>query len=163
MQFYRCFLILFHCKHSSLENGQSSMPSRTTGIQLKRRAYSNPVASNAPPSIGLQNDCSTPVSDWTNPHKITPWYSSPILNLHTVPNDAKTEIIRVVLLSAYKSKAENQNCSKVISIVVFVMTNCCLTQHIPFSVSICKGLVNINVTKSEKGANSHWRLVKMDV
>ncbi|XP_042581573.1 opsin-3-like [Cyprinus carpio] len=62
-QFYRCFLILFHCKHSSLENGQSSMPSRTTGIQLNRRAYSNTVASNVPQSIGLQKECSTPVSD----------------------------------------------------------------------------------------------------
>ncbi|XP_056606541.1 teleost multiple tissue opsin 2a [Triplophysa dalaica] len=67
-QFYRCFLILFHCKHSFLENGQSSMPSKTTAIQLKRRVYCNRLAGDAPPSADLnQHESSTPVSEGTNP------------------------------------------------------------------------------------------------
>uniref|UniRef100_A0A8C2ZG67 Rhodopsin n=1 Tax=Cyclopterus lumpus TaxID=8103 RepID=A0A8C2ZG67_CYCLU len=36
-QFYRCFLILFHCEHQLTENLQSSMPSKTTVVQLQRR------------------------------------------------------------------------------------------------------------------------------
>lgn len=73
-QFYRCFLILFHCKHSSLENGQSSMPSKTTAIQLNRRVYNNTVAGDAPPSADLnQHKSSPPVSDGSNPPEITTW------------------------------------------------------------------------------------------
>ena len=36
-QFYRCFLILFHCRHQLTELGPSSMPSKTTAVQLNRR------------------------------------------------------------------------------------------------------------------------------
>lgn len=43
-QFYKCFLILFHCSHWSADNGNTSMPSKTTVIQLNRRVYSNTVA-----------------------------------------------------------------------------------------------------------------------
>ncbi|XP_061580611.1 pinopsin-like [Cololabis saira] len=43
-QFYRCFLILFHCHHWSSENGNTSMPSKTTVIPLNRRVYTNTVA-----------------------------------------------------------------------------------------------------------------------
>ncbi len=44
-QFYRCFLILFHCKHPLTENGHSSMPSKTTMVQLNRRVCdSSPAA-----------------------------------------------------------------------------------------------------------------------
>uniref|UniRef100_A0A672ZF64 Vertebrate ancient opsin-like n=1 Tax=Sphaeramia orbicularis TaxID=375764 RepID=A0A672ZF64_9TELE len=46
-QFYRCFLVLFHCNHWSAENGNTSMPSKTTVIQLNRRVYSNTVACTA--------------------------------------------------------------------------------------------------------------------
>ncbi|CAG5865753.1 unnamed protein product [Menidia menidia] len=42
--FYKCFLILFHCDHWSSENGNTSMPSKTTVIPLNRRVYSNTVA-----------------------------------------------------------------------------------------------------------------------
>lgn len=79
-QFYRCFLILFHCKHSFLENGQSSMPSKTTAIQLKRRVYCNRLAGDAPHSADLnQHESSTPVSEGTNPPEITIWCSSSTL------------------------------------------------------------------------------------
>ncbi|XP_045907189.1 teleost multiple tissue opsin 2a [Micropterus dolomieu] len=47
-QFYRCFLILFHCKHQTSENVQSSMPSRTTVVQLNRR-----VCDSSPAATGL--------------------------------------------------------------------------------------------------------------
>ncbi|KAI4892630.1 hypothetical protein NFI96_034104 [Prochilodus magdalenae] len=70
-QFYRCFLILFHCKHSSQENGHS-MPSRTMVIQLNRRFYSNTVTANVPTSFRLNKECSTPISELTSPPKITP-------------------------------------------------------------------------------------------
>lgn len=43
-QFYKCFLILFHCGHWLADNGNTSMPSKTTAIQLNRRVYSNTVA-----------------------------------------------------------------------------------------------------------------------
>ncbi|XP_054642891.1 parapinopsin-like isoform X1 [Dunckerocampus dactyliophorus] len=42
-QFYRCFLILFHCDHWSAQNGNTSMPSKTTVLQLHRRVSSNTV------------------------------------------------------------------------------------------------------------------------
>lgn len=43
-QFYRCFLILFHCKHPLTEDGQSSMPSKTTMVQLNRRVLNSSPA-----------------------------------------------------------------------------------------------------------------------
>ncbi|XP_035533846.1 opsin-3-like [Morone saxatilis] len=36
-QFYRCFLILFRCKHQLTETRPSSIPSKTTMVQLNRR------------------------------------------------------------------------------------------------------------------------------
>ncbi|KAL7890582.1 hypothetical protein AOLI_G00000580 [Acnodon oligacanthus] len=70
--FYRCFLILFHCKHRSQENGHS-MPSRTTVIQLNRRLCSNTVTANVPTSLRLNNnECSPPPSVQTNLPEITP-------------------------------------------------------------------------------------------
>ena len=36
-QFYRCFLILFHCEHQLTEDVHSSMPSKTTVVHLNRR------------------------------------------------------------------------------------------------------------------------------
>ncbi|KAI1885353.1 hypothetical protein AGOR_G00219260 [Albula goreensis] len=72
-QFYRCFLILFHCKRQSPENGHSSMPSKTTVIQLNRRVYSNNVACTAQISTGNNHqDCSTPVTERSNPPEVTP-------------------------------------------------------------------------------------------
>uniref|UniRef100_A0A7N8WTA5 Teleost multiple tissue opsin 2a n=1 Tax=Mastacembelus armatus TaxID=205130 RepID=A0A7N8WTA5_9TELE len=48
-QFYRCFLILFHCKHHLTENGHTSMPSNTTVVQLNRRACDeSPIATRPP-------------------------------------------------------------------------------------------------------------------
>uniref|UniRef100_A0A8C7US66 Teleost multiple tissue opsin 2b n=1 Tax=Oncorhynchus mykiss TaxID=8022 RepID=A0A8C7US66_ONCMY len=68
-QFYRCFLILIRCERPSAENGQSSMPSKTTAIQLSRRVYSNTVACTARISTGIQNHgCST---EHTNPPEVT--------------------------------------------------------------------------------------------
>ncbi|XP_064182605.1 vertebrate ancient opsin-like [Anguilla rostrata] len=70
-QFYRCFLILFHCKQQSPENGLTSMPSKTTVIQLNRRVYSNNVACTAQLSPGKnQLDCSTPVTERSNPSEV---------------------------------------------------------------------------------------------
>lgn len=51
-----------------MENGQSSMPSKTTVIQLNRRVHSNAVACTAQISTGVINTgCSTPGSELTNP------------------------------------------------------------------------------------------------
>ncbi|XP_067116769.1 teleost multiple tissue opsin 2a [Osmerus mordax] len=67
-QFYRCFLILFHCKAQATENGQSSMPSKTTVIQLNRRAHSNAVAAAMPISpCADHNELSTNVLECTSP------------------------------------------------------------------------------------------------
>ncbi|XP_033842730.1 teleost multiple tissue opsin 2b [Periophthalmus magnuspinnatus] len=67
-QFYRCFLALFHCDHLSVENGNTSMPSKTTMIQLNRRVYSNTVACTAQLSTETLNQCSTtPHMKHTNP------------------------------------------------------------------------------------------------
>ncbi|KAF7645611.1 hypothetical protein LDENG_00201280 [Lucifuga dentata] len=46
-QFYRCFLILFRCKHPLSENGHLSLPSKTTVLQLRRACESSPIV--APP------------------------------------------------------------------------------------------------------------------
>ncbi|XP_041699864.2 teleost multiple tissue opsin 2b [Coregonus clupeaformis] len=71
-QFYRCFLILFRCERRSMENGLSSMPSKTTVIQLNRRVYSNTVACTAQISTGTHNyGCSTPATERTNPPEVT--------------------------------------------------------------------------------------------
>lgn len=48
-QFYRCFLILFHCKHPLTEDVQSSMPSKTTMVQMNRRVLDS---SPAGPPVG---------------------------------------------------------------------------------------------------------------
>uniref|UniRef100_A0A8C7NX51 Teleost multiple tissue opsin 2b n=1 Tax=Oncorhynchus mykiss TaxID=8022 RepID=A0A8C7NX51_ONCMY len=71
-QFYRCFLILFRCDRRSTENGLSSMPSKTTVIQLNRRVYSNTVACTAQVSTGIHNHgCSTPATERNNPPEVT--------------------------------------------------------------------------------------------
>ncbi|XP_058642902.1 teleost multiple tissue opsin 2b isoform X2 [Onychostoma macrolepis] len=71
-QFYRCFCILFCCQRSLLQNGHSSMPSKTTVIQLNRRVHSNTVACTAHISTGIHNhDCSTPATERTNPPEVT--------------------------------------------------------------------------------------------
>ncbi|XP_071395352.1 teleost multiple tissue opsin 2b [Centroberyx affinis] len=70
-QFYRCFLILFHCNQRPLENGHSSMPSKTTVIQLNRRVYSNTVACTAQISTSALNKySSTPTTERTNPPEV---------------------------------------------------------------------------------------------
>ncbi|KAL6484859.1 hypothetical protein MHYP_G00069040 [Metynnis hypsauchen] len=71
-QFYRCFLILFHCKVRSIENGQSSMPSKTTVIQLNRMVQSNTVACTVQISSGPQElGCSTPAMERSNPPEVS--------------------------------------------------------------------------------------------
>uniref|UniRef100_A0A673Y9L2 Teleost multiple tissue opsin 2b n=1 Tax=Salmo trutta TaxID=8032 RepID=A0A673Y9L2_SALTR len=71
-QFYRCFLILFQCERRATENGLSSMPSKTTVIQLNRRVYSNTVACTARISTGIHNHgCSTPATERNNPPEVT--------------------------------------------------------------------------------------------
>ncbi|XP_039673948.1 teleost multiple tissue opsin 2b isoform X1 [Perca fluviatilis] len=71
-QFYRCLLILFQCDHWSAENSNISMPSKTTVIQLKRRVYSNTVASTAHISTDALNQCgSTSAIKHTNPPEVT--------------------------------------------------------------------------------------------
>ncbi|XP_042282552.1 teleost multiple tissue opsin 2b [Thunnus maccoyii] len=70
-QFYRCFLILFHCDHWSADNCNTSMPSKTTVIQLNRRVYSNTVACTAQLSTDALHQCSsTPASKHTNPPEL---------------------------------------------------------------------------------------------
>ncbi|XP_029385657.1 vertebrate ancient opsin-like [Echeneis naucrates] len=67
-QFYRCFLILFRCDHRLTENGNISMPSKTTVIHLHRRVYSNTVACAAQISTDALNQCcSTPANRQTSP------------------------------------------------------------------------------------------------
>ncbi|XP_047456727.1 teleost multiple tissue opsin 2b [Mugil cephalus] len=71
-QFYRCFLTMFHCDHWSAQNGNTSMPSKTTVIHLNRRVYSNTVACTAQISTGGLNQCySTPSTKRTNPPEVT--------------------------------------------------------------------------------------------
>ncbi|XP_068602827.1 teleost multiple tissue opsin 2b [Brachionichthys hirsutus] len=70
-QFYRCFLILFHCTHWSAENG-TSVTSRTTGVQLNRRVYSNTVACNAQIATDVHSPCgSSPGNKHTTPPEVT--------------------------------------------------------------------------------------------
>lgn len=67
-QFYRCFLILFHCKNQATENGHSSMPSKTTVIQLNRRACSNTVGGVIQSSPNAHfNDLSNNIQECTSP------------------------------------------------------------------------------------------------
>ncbi|KAM9334338.1 opsin-3-like [Symphorus nematophorus] len=54
-QFYRCFLILFHCKHQLTENGHSSMPSKTTVVQLNRRLCDSSPAATGPMPLAEPN------------------------------------------------------------------------------------------------------------
>lgn len=73
-QFYKCFLILFHCDHWSADNGNTSMPSKTTVIPLNRRGYSNTVACTAQISTEPLNPCcSTPATKHTTPPKGSTW------------------------------------------------------------------------------------------
>ncbi|XP_026128115.1 vertebrate ancient opsin [Carassius auratus] len=69
-QFYRCFCIMFCCRRSLMQNGHSSMPSKTTAIQLNRRVHSNTVACTAQISTGI-HDCSTPATERSNPPEVT--------------------------------------------------------------------------------------------
>lgn len=75
-QFYRCFLILFHCKHRLSENSHSSMPSnKTIVLQLNKRVgESNPIVTghiSGPPHskpCTLDKDCTSPnMSDKMDP------------------------------------------------------------------------------------------------
>uniref|UniRef100_A0A671KL21 Teleost multiple tissue opsin 2b n=1 Tax=Sinocyclocheilus anshuiensis TaxID=1608454 RepID=A0A671KL21_9TELE len=71
-QFYRCFRILFCCQRRLMQNGHSSMPSKTTVIQLNRRVHSNNVACTAQISTGIHNhECSTPATERTKPPEVT--------------------------------------------------------------------------------------------
>lgn len=73
-QFYRCFLILFHCNHWSAENGNTSMASKTTAIQLNRRVCSNAMACTVQISTDALNQCcSTPAIKNTSPPEVTTW------------------------------------------------------------------------------------------
>ncbi|XP_048095063.1 parapinopsin-like isoform X1 [Alosa alosa] len=70
-QFKRCFLILIGCQRRQAENGQSSMPSKTTVIHLNRRIYSKtvPQISVHGPSTSLPNHCSsTPATERSHSH-----------------------------------------------------------------------------------------------
>uniref|UniRef100_A0A8C1UVS5 Teleost multiple tissue opsin 2b n=1 Tax=Cyprinus carpio TaxID=7962 RepID=A0A8C1UVS5_CYPCA len=70
-QFYRCFRILFCCQRRLMQNGHSSMPSKTTVIQLNRRVVSNTIACTAQISTGIHNhDCSIPATERTNPPEV---------------------------------------------------------------------------------------------
>ncbi|KAM6893544.1 teleost multiple tissue opsin 2a [Xenentodon cancila] len=70
-QFYRCFLILFHCQHQLTELGPSSMPSKTTAVQLNRRVVvsipADPPA--AKPGTDEPEGTSAAVSDRSAPTK----------------------------------------------------------------------------------------------
>nr|XP_046259418.1 teleost multiple tissue opsin 2b [Scatophagus argus] len=69
-QFYKCFLILFHCDHWSVEN--MSLPSKTTVIQLNRRVYSNTVACTAQISNDtVKQCCSNTVTKHTTPPQVS--------------------------------------------------------------------------------------------
>ncbi|KAK0149540.1 Pinopsin [Merluccius polli] len=69
-QFYRCFLVLFHCRQhggAGTENaGHSSMPSKSTLVRLHhRRVYNTPVpARTLQPSSSLHRDNSTVHGDY---------------------------------------------------------------------------------------------------
>ncbi|XP_076735913.1 parapinopsin isoform X1 [Maylandia zebra] len=68
-QFYRCFLILFHCKHPLTEDVQSSMPSKTTMVQLNRRVLDGSPArpSGTKPIVQEVEGISAAESDKTDP------------------------------------------------------------------------------------------------
>ncbi|CAL8342577.1 unnamed protein product [Boreogadus saida] len=69
-RFYRCFLILFHFKGA--QRGGSSLPSRTTIIQLNRRVYRNTVAcTDQSTSRNLQACTSLPTTERFTPSVIT--------------------------------------------------------------------------------------------
>uniref|UniRef100_A0A8C9RKJ2 Teleost multiple tissue opsin 2a n=1 Tax=Scleropages formosus TaxID=113540 RepID=A0A8C9RKJ2_SCLFO len=61
-QFYRCFLILFRCKRKTSKNGNSSVPSKTTVMQLNRRVHNNTVACTVD-LTGIHRDCATTPTD----------------------------------------------------------------------------------------------------
>lgn len=65
---------MFHCDHWAVETGNTSMPSKTTVIQLNRRVYSNVVACAAQNSTDALNQCcSTTANKPTTPPKGTTW------------------------------------------------------------------------------------------
>ncbi|XP_057707649.1 teleost multiple tissue opsin 2b isoform X2 [Corythoichthys intestinalis] len=70
-QFYRCFLILFHCDNWSGKNGNTSMQSKTTVIQLNRRISSNTVACAAVSSDAFKTSGTPAVKLTTPPEVIT--------------------------------------------------------------------------------------------
>ncbi|XP_061924878.1 teleost multiple tissue opsin 2b [Entelurus aequoreus] len=69
-QFYKCFLILFHCDHWSEKNGNTSMPSKTTVIQLNHRVSSNTVACAAQISAVAIKPCCMPADKLTTPPEV---------------------------------------------------------------------------------------------
>ncbi|XP_049584603.1 teleost multiple tissue opsin 2b [Syngnathus scovelli] len=69
-QFYRCFLILFHCDHWSAKSGNTSMPSKTTVIQLHRRISSNTVACAAHVSSETLKTSAAPAVKLTTPPEV---------------------------------------------------------------------------------------------
>ncbi|XP_077436101.1 teleost multiple tissue opsin 2b [Vanacampus margaritifer] len=69
-QFYRCFLVLFHCDHWSEKNGNTSMPSKTTVLHLNRRISSNTVACAAHVSSEVLKTSAAPAVKLTTPPKV---------------------------------------------------------------------------------------------
>ncbi|XP_061827040.1 teleost multiple tissue opsin 2b [Nerophis lumbriciformis] len=69
-QFYKCFLILFHCNHWSEQNDNTSMPSKTTVIQLNHRVSSNTVACAVQVSAEAVKPCCTPADKLTAPPEV---------------------------------------------------------------------------------------------
>ncbi|XP_019750100.1 teleost multiple tissue opsin 2b isoform X2 [Hippocampus comes] len=69
-QFYRCFLILFHCENWSGKNGRTSMSSKTTVIQLNRRFSSNTVACAAHFSSDALKTNAEPAVKLTTPPEV---------------------------------------------------------------------------------------------
>lgn len=85
-QFYRCFLILFHCKHQLTENGQSTMPSKTTVVQLNRRvcdsspaatghaAATGPMLITGPATPDMEGTSAGNKTDGAEPLEISSWW-----------------------------------------------------------------------------------------
>lgn len=70
-QFYKCFLTLFHCDHWSGQNGNTSMPSKTTVIHLNRRVCTAQISTDAPREGG-----STPALKFTTAPEVMTWPDS---------------------------------------------------------------------------------------
>ncbi|KAM9802915.1 teleost multiple tissue opsin 2b [Syngnathus typhle] len=69
-QFYGCFLTLFHCDRWSAKSGNTSMPSKTTVIQLHRRISSNAVACAAHVSSETLKTSPAPAVKLTTPPEV---------------------------------------------------------------------------------------------